>query len=105
MLGFFLPPLLLAALWFGAPLLQRRSFRQSPHHNRQMTLSIEREGLRGETLLPWSQIHSIEESPDHIFIVWGDNRLLIVPKRAFDSELAATQFAAKCRDGRESALP
>lgn len=102
--SFVLIPLgFLAALWFGAPLLQKFSFRESPSYGRQFTLVLERDGLRGDHVLPWSQMQAIEETPQHIFILDGDNRALIIPKRAFESDFAANQFAAKCRDARQNA--
>ena len=92
----------LALLWFGAPLLRGHAFRQSPSYGRRLTLSIEPDGLRGQDHTPWSQIHRVEETSAHVFIVFGDNRVFIIPKRAFESDFTATQFAAKCRDGRSS---
>lgn len=98
-LGIVVIPLLALALaWFGAPLLQPLSFRASPFYKKQIALVIEQGGLRGETLTPWSQMRAVEETPAHIFIPFGDNRVLIIPRRAFASDFEATQFAARCRD-------
>lgn len=98
-LGIALIPLLaLGGAWFGAPLLQPLAFRSSPFYQKQITLTLESDGLRGETLTPWSELHAVEETPAHIFITFGHNRVFIIPKRAFSSDFAATQFAANCRD-------
>jgi len=97
-LSFWLLPLgFLALLWFGAPLLQPMGFRSSPLWKKQMTLSPAKEGLRGSSVL-WSQVTSIEETPTHFFVLFEPNQALIIPKRAFSSDFAATQFISSCRD-------
>ena len=102
-LGIVVIPLgTLALLWLGAPMLQGQSFRESGFHGKQLTLSLERDGVRGDNLVFWSQLESVEETPLHIFLLLEQNGVLIIPKRAFESDFAATQFAAKCRDDQNS---
>jgi len=97
-LSFWLLPLgFFALLWFGAPLLQPMGFRSSPLWKKQLTLSPEKEGLRGSSVW-WSQVTSIEETPTHFFVLFEPNQALIIPKRAFSSDFAATQFISSCRD-------
>lgn len=93
----FIPLVFFALLWFGAPLLQPLGFRSSPLWKKQLTLSPAKEGLRGSSIL-WSQVTFIEEIPTHFFVLFEPNQALIIPKRAFSSDFAATQFISSCRD-------
>lgn len=98
-LGIVVIPLLcLGVAWFGAPLLQPIAFRSSPFYQKRITLTLERDGIQGDTFTPWSELHAVEETSTHIFILFGDNRVFIIPRRAFLSDFAATQFVAACRD-------
>lgn len=101
---FLLPFLFFVCLWLAAPLLRGRWFKQSPYYQREMTLSIESGGLRGKNLIHWRQVSAVEETPEHIIFILTNDSYLLVPRRAFDSDFGATQFAVKARDTWKNAL-
>ncbi len=98
LLFLLLPLLTLGLFWFGAPLLRGIAYRQSPALNRDITLWVDGEGIFGERGAPWEDVEAVKETSAHLFVLFGGNRIFTVSKRAFESEFAATQFAAECCD-------
>lgn len=102
-LGIAIIPLAaLAVLWFCAPFFQKLAFRESPLYGKEFTFSIQDDGIGGDTFIPWIHIQAVEESPTHIFIVLTDNSFYLIPKRAFDSDSAASHFVTLCRNGNST---
>lgn len=95
-----IPLAALALAWFCAPWFQNLAFRESPFYGKQITLSIQDDGIGGDTFIPWIHVAAVEESDTHIFIVLSDNTGFSIPRRAFESDFEASRFASRCRKGR-----
>lgn len=74
----------------------------------ERTTSAEERGLcvassRGERLIYWNRIEEVIETESHLFLPFGMLEVVVIPKRAFESEELKTAFVSELHTRRTPA--
>jgi hypothetical protein len=94
-------PIFAVALWYLRPTITRLDARMGRRRNMLLptTLHIDRRGLsvstgRGRGRMAWQAVEDIGSTWDHLFLLTGGGRGIVVPKRAFANRDAYNVFYA-----------
>lgn len=98
----------LTVMYVVVPFVQRRSWKRNAIWQKQIEFNATPEhfemswGSSSQSKTAWVDVGEIEESPNHIYLWLGKSHAIIVPRRAFASEVEANQLLSMARTAKEN---